>query len=379
MPKPQKLTDLIGNIYDTALDAAAWTDALPGINRFVGGEACGIFSKDSISKLGSTHHYHGADPYYIQLYSDTHSKFDPLAVLPHLGQVVTIPDLVAYEEYRQGRFYREWLLPQGFVDAANVVLQHPGPDPAVLLTVLPSNRRMVEKDMRWRIEFIVPHVQRALRITTAIGLKQTECVTLSSSLDGLSTAVFLIDAAGQILHSNTAACTLLKTNECLRCVNGRLIASSVEVNQSLRKALVRISNSGIANESVALPLGRCDGERYVAHVVALASGLIGRAFETANKAVAALFVRKASLQAHCAVELIAKIYKLTRSETRVLLAIIEVGGVPETADALGIGETTVRTHLYRIFSKTGVSRQADLVKLAAEFSDPLIGRASTSG
>jgi DNA-binding CsgD family transcriptional regulator len=378
MSKPQKLADLIGGIYDTALDAAAWTAALPGINSFVGGEACGLFSKDSVSKLGTTHYYYGADPYYIQLYADTHSKFDPLAVLPRLGQVMPIPALVAYDEYRRGRFYREWLLPQGFADAANVVLQHPGPEPAVLFTVLPGNRRMVGDEMRRRIDHIVPHMQRALRISTAIGLKHMESVTLASSLDGLSTAVFLLDAAGQILHSNAAASTLLKTNEFLRSLNGRLIANSVEVNQSLRKALVQISNSGIANESVALPLGRCDGERYVGHVVTLASGVMQRVIGTANKAVAALFVRKASLQAHCSVELIAKIYKLTRSETRVLLAIIEVGGVPETADALGIGETTVRTHLYRIFSKTGVSRQADLVRLAAEFSDPLMSRAAAS-
>jgi DNA-binding CsgD family transcriptional regulator len=32
----------------------------------------------------------------------------------------------------------------------------------------------------------------------------------------------------------------------------------------------------------------------------------------------------------------------------------------------------VKTHLYRVFAKTGASRQADLVKLAAAFSDPLV-------
>ena len=54
-----------------------------------------------------------------------------------------------------------------------------------------------------------------------------------------------------------------------------------------------------------------------------------------------------------------------------MLAIVEVGGVPETAAALGVAETTVKTHLHRVFSKTGASRQADLVKLAAGFSSPL--------
>jgi DNA-binding CsgD family transcriptional regulator len=46
--------------------------------------------------------------------------------------------------------------------------------------------------------------------------------------------------------------------------------------------------------------------------------------------------------------------------------------VPEAARALGCAETTVKTHLYRVFAKTGATRQADLVKLAAGFSNPLM-------
>ena len=46
--------------------------------------------------------------------------------------------------------------------------------------------------------------------------------------------------------------------------------------------------------------------------------------------------------------------------------------MPETAEALGIGEATVKTHLHRLFGKTGTSRQADLVKLVAGFSSPLV-------
>jgi DNA-binding CsgD family transcriptional regulator len=66
-------------------------------------------------------------------------------------------------------------------------------------------------------------------------------------------------------------------------------------------------------------------------------------------------------------------YKLTPAELRVLLAIVDVGGVPEVAAALGVAVTTVKTHLNRLFEKTGVGRQADLVKLVAGFSTPLAG------
>jgi len=107
MPRPQKLPELIEDIYDAALEPARWNDVVVGIRDFVGGQACGLFSKDSISKFGVTHYYCGADPQYIQLYSETHSKFDPLANLPRYGKVVSIPDLVDYDEYRRGRFYQE--------------------------------------------------------------------------------------------------------------------------------------------------------------------------------------------------------------------------------------------------------------------------------
>ncbi|MBX9826036.1 MAG: helix-turn-helix transcriptional regulator [Xanthobacteraceae bacterium] len=73
----------------------------------------------------------------------------------------------------------------------------------------------------------------------------------------------------------------------------------------------------------------------------------------------------------------AKTDQLKPTELRVLLAIAEVGGAPEVADALGIGEATVKFHLKRLFAKTGARRQADLVKLVAGLVSPLAqGRGS---
>jgi DNA-binding CsgD family transcriptional regulator len=87
-----------------------------------------------------------------------------------------------------------------------------------------------------------------------------------------------------------------------------------------------------------------------------------------GSAVAAIFVRSAELDTPAAPEVIAKLYGLTPSELRVLLAVFESGGVPNVAEALGISEATAKTHLRRLFEKTGTGRQADLVKLVAGFS-----------
>jgi DNA-binding CsgD family transcriptional regulator len=70
-------------------------------------------------------------------------------------------------------------------------------------------------------------------------------------------------------------------------------------------------------------------------------------------------------------------FKLTPAELRVLLAIVELGGVPEVAAALGVADTTVRTHV-RLFERTGARRQADLVKLVTGYATPLAGCVASS-
>ena len=83
--------------------------------------------------------------------------------------------------------------------------------------------------------------------------------------------------------------------------------------------------------------------------------------------------KAAAVQMRSAPEVMARAFGLTPSELRVLFAVVEAGGVPETAEALGIGQATVKTHLHRVFCKTSTRRQAELVKLVAGFSSPLVG------
>ena len=66
-------------------------------------------------------------------------------------------------------------------------------------------------------------------------------------------------------------------------------------------------------------------------------------------------------------------FQLTPAVLRVLFTIVDVGGVSEVAEVLGITEGTVRTHLHHLFQKTNSSRQTELVKLVAGYSNALVG------
>jgi DNA-binding CsgD family transcriptional regulator len=368
MPRPRKLPELIEDIYDAGLEPALWSNVVVGIRDFVGGQACGLFSKDSISKFGVTHYYCGADPHYIQLYSETYSKYDPLARMPGFGKVVSIPDLVVYDEYRRGRFYQEWLKPQGSIDAANVVLEKSSASCPILMTVL-SGKRMIDADVRKRIQLIVPHAHRALMINKALEAKQSEAAAFADMLNGLNAGIFLLDAGCRVVHANIAGHRMLESDDFLRSIGGQLTARDAQANQTLRELFAAGEHVAIAADGKALLLTSHDNERYVAHILPMES--VMRNGPRTSKAVGALFVRKIELDGQSFGAALARTFGLTPTELRVLLAIVELGGVPEASQALGIAETTVKTHLYRVFAKTGASRQADLVKLAAGFSNPL--------
>jgi DNA-binding CsgD family transcriptional regulator len=59
------------------------------------------------------------------------------------------------------------------------------------------------------------------------------------------------------------------------------------------------------------------------------------------------------------------VFGLTRTEALVAAEIFRGEGLKAAADALGIGATTARTHLQRIFGKTGTRKQAELVRIIA--------------
>jgi DNA-binding CsgD family transcriptional regulator len=182
-------------------------------------------------------------------------------------------------------------------------------------------------------------------------------------------ALFLVDVRCRIVHANAAGQGILEADDFLRSIGGHLVARDGKINQNLREI---VANNGgetpTQNRSVLL-VGQ-DGESYVAHLMPL-KAVVRSAAKSPAEAAAALFVRKVEIDGQSYGGSVARAFGLTPAELRVLTAIVEVGGVPESSQKLGLAETTVKTHLSRVFSKTGASRQADLVKLAAGFSNPL--------
>jgi DNA-binding CsgD family transcriptional regulator len=373
MDQVEQLPELIGEIYDAALDPSLWNDVVGKVARFVGGSAAVVVSKNPTAGNGNAYDEPGTDP-YSELYFDKYAELDPSRTGRYFADIGQSNAIAYCRTFLETRFYEEWARPQALADFLSAVLDKSAND-AELFGVFSHERDgIVDDETRRRMRLIVPHIRQAALVGRLIDLKAADTAYLADTLDGLSAGMCLVDAVGRILHANVACHGILDAGDFLSVVDGRLVASDARIDQALRELFAADGgDAAIGIRGIGVPLKAQDGSCYVAHVLPLTSG-VRRLAGITYSATAALFVCKAATQIRSSPEAIARAYNLTPAELRVLMAIVEVGGVPEVAVALGVAESTVKTHLAHLFVKTGTGRQADLVKIVAGFATPLIGR-----
>ena len=371
------ISGLLGNIYDAALDAASWPQILAAIADYVGGQSAGLVSKDTARAGCVVHHQFGFDSRSLELYMDKYWTMDPFAVSAYFptARPTTVRDYMTHEEYRAGRFYQEWAQRPGWIDAVSVVLDRSSTNCSTIVVPRHETRGPVDDEMSARMALIGPHIRRAFQIGKRMDLGRAEVATFVDVLERLGTGVFLVDAGARIVHANIAGRAILGGEGPLRSIQGRLVARDPATDRILRAAVAAAAKNGtsVGDGIDALALFTEAGEAYVAHLLPLASEAGPRA-GVGGTVVAAAFVHRAGVDRPSLPEGVARHFGLTPTELKVLLSIVEMGGAPEVADALGIGDNTVKTHLARLYQKTGTRRQADLVKLVAGYSTPFVSQ-----
>jgi DNA-binding CsgD family transcriptional regulator len=369
----QRLSDLIGIIYDAAVDPSLWEGAIERAAYFVGGTGAALICKDVGARNAVAQHEFGFQRLPVALFEPIYAAAEP-HFLGDIEQPIATTDLIPVGELRRTELYRQWAQPQGLVDFISAVLDRTTISSAIFGVFRHERNGLVDDRARRQMRLIAPHIRRAVLIDRMFEFKAGEVATFVDALDGLSTGMYLVDADGRLIHANAAGSALLAAGDILRSIGGRLVASETRVQRTLRDVFAAASqgDAALGIRGIAVSLTGKDGERYVAHALPLTSGARRRG-GLDRAAAAALFVRRAVLVASSASQVIGETFKLTPTELRVLLAITEVGGIPEVAAAFGVADTTVRTHVSRLFEKTGATRQADLVKLVAGYTTPLAG------
>lgn len=316
-------SDLVGDLYDAALETALFPAVMEKIKVYLDGAVTALISEDVLKNEATFVFASAVDEDWAQRYFAEFMHINPVRgpALPYLktGDAFSTLTFLTDEEFRASRYYKEWFRPKGLLDTMHSVLERSSMHFSLLSCARfeaqgYSSRRDLE-----RMALIAPHVRRAIGICRLMDMKTFEVNRFVALVDRLSAAVIFTDQTGRIVHANTAAEKMLDTGTLIKKRSGRLAAADDRISAAL-SAILAATITDPTRQADGAAIMLCEGKHcHVAHVLPLQTGrcaVAGREYG----ATAAVFIRSVGVDQTTAAASLSQIYDLTRREMSVLLA-----------------------------------------------------------
>jgi DNA-binding CsgD family transcriptional regulator len=366
---------LVGHIYDAAVKPAEWPAVLERIRKSLNAQTAALWSYDIFDRTPPWQLEIGYDPHWMKLYTEKYLALNPY--MDHVarmspGDVLATSGLPDYPELFDTEFYQGWLKPQRFLDASQLMVEKSMNTITTLSTVRTEDQGTYDEAALDLLRLLYPHLRRAVLIGRIIRSHEERAAEYSELLDSLSAGMFLVSDNAEVIHANAAGEAMLAARAPLKRLNGRLVLVEDQANRCLREALAATQQGDVVlgERGTSIPI-RAGNADFILHMLPLNAARrtsVGFGDGVAN----ILFVTRTDPRDATALAAFAERFALTAQEGRVLQTLLEVGGVPMAADILGISPNTARTHVTSIFDKTGVRRQADLLRLVIEAKSPFV-------
>jgi DNA-binding CsgD family transcriptional regulator len=355
---------LVSRIYDTG--SGDWEPLLEDIKQFLGGSAIALILHDFGHNLGSILFARGYNRKYIcsSAATDAHQNvwlarerdYRPGAI--HVGH-----HLVPEAELIRTRFYTEWLAPQNLHHRLCAVLSREDTTAVFLEIMRPRGAGAFDQDDVERCRLLLPHLQRAVRMYRRMAALEIERDVAFRALDQLPWGVMFVDKRRKRLATNRHAQELLVAGDGLsgrgNTLRAELADETARLEQLLSDALDR---SGQEGASGTLSITRPSGAAPL-NVVIVPLHVKTERF-TERGPIAAIFVTDPDMPLHNDnYQQLRELYSLTAGEARIAAWLLQGKSVEEAAAAMGITVNTARAYLKRIYQKTGVRRQPELMRL----------------
>jgi len=350
-------------MHEGALEPKRWREFLEGLGRRMKGAATLLLRSPHVAEAGLLYSWGGTDEVLAQ-YAHSYFPSDPFVNLPE-KQVITLHEFVPVEQLERSRFFIEYLVPWDAIYNLGVDVRDGDRLYARLRLTRGRQAGNFTLSEKRFVEYLVPHFDIAMRTHAALDVTKMERAIYADAMDHLTLATVILDASGHVIHTNALARDILHRQDGIALTNETLTLTHPADAQRLRDAIGRAITVGRAAKPgivEVLRARRPSGAGHYGMMVRPAAGSVEAEEPSVSPAVAVFISVEEGAQTPAPVETIRKLFELTHKEAQLALCLANGRSLQEAAGDLGITLNTARAHLRSTFSKTGIDRQARLVR-----------------
>lgn len=221
---------------------------------------------------------------------------------------------------------------------------------------------------RQLLDLLLPHMEQANRLHLQLDRLGVFADIAQEQMFHAGQGLAVLDEDGQLLFANPLACRVLRESEAFRFPAGVLLPRDGEIAaqfEALRRRCAGVSVGQDGPAAGALRLPGPDGVPLLVSVLPYRPGNPKGFFRAYAARVLLVISRDLPAEIDTRSHL-RKMFDLSHVEAEVFWRIGNGQSVEEIAEASRQSTETVRTRLKRVFAKTGVRRQSDLVRLAMQ-------------
>ncbi len=349
--------DLVDRIYEAAVLPELWPDVLTTLANYGGADAAVLFAESlDVSQLVTTANFSDTMRDYIsQGWFNRTDRTKRLLAKKHAGFVTDL-DIYTTDEFAREPVFQEFFNPRGFGTGAASVIKVPTGDRLIFDVERSLERGPFPADAVSRLDGMRPHLARAAMMAARMRLQTVRAAAQALEIVGLAAVV--LGRKGRPLAMNRM-CERLLGDQVLD--GARFALTDPAADALLSNALIELSyRASVAPRSIPLA-ARGDQVPTVLHLLPIRRSAID--LFVSAEAIAVLTPLTTSHAPDLSV--LEGLFDLTAAEARVARGIVSGSTVADLSLSFGTSSATVRSQLKTVMSKTGVSRQAELVKLLA--------------
>lgn len=372
------LLELIGRLYDTAMDPGRWPGFAPVLARSFGAHSATVQIHDLpngvLEVLATTDNITPALAEDYRTYYHQHDVWVRRGITrpglrSSLGQ-----ELVDDREFWRSVHYNEFCKQADIACMIGCGVPLEGTAKGIIGLHRPLGLPRFDEPDKRMMDLFLPHLQRALQLQNRLATARLAQRVTAQTLGRLDVGVVVLDERCRLVSHNAVAEASLRNGSGASIAGGELRLRDRRLHARLAKLVADAAASGAGRGISAGGVLAVPRRQQRALSMLICPLRLGQDGFGPARPMALVVVSDPERGTATPLQVLRQLHGLTRAEARLLAALLAGERLQDYAERNALAVSTVRNQLARNFAKTGTRRQAELIQLC--LSDPVIRMAA---